>query len=74
MFPVRNIHNFGSGSTGESAVFRDCVLVKKGTTVKECSRKIMGDAPLAYVEGAGGTRVSEDEVVMTGKNDVSTFV
>ena len=30
----------------------------------------MGDAPLAYVEGADGTRVSEDDVLEAGKNDV----
>ena len=71
VFPVRNINGFGSGAAGESAVFRDCVLVKKGTTIKECARKIMGDAPLAYVEGSGGVRVSEDEIVSVGKNDVS---
>lgn len=70
VFPIRNIHSLGSTSGGD-AVFKDCVLVKKGTTVKECARKIMGDAPLAYVEGAGGVRVSEDEVVSVGKNDVS---
>ena len=70
VFPVRNIHGLGS-TTGGNAVFKDCVLVKKGTTVKECARKIMGDAPLAYVEGAGGVRVSEDEIVSVGKNDVS---
>ena len=69
VFPVRNIHGFGAGA-GNDKVFRDCVLVKKGTTVRECARKIMGDAPLAYVEGAGGVRVSEDEVVEVGKNDV----
>ena len=72
VFPVKNIHGFGAGS-GNDKVFRDCVLVKKGTTVKECAKKIMGDAPLAYVEGAGGVRVSEDEVVEVGKNDVSCF-
>lgn len=70
VFPVRNIHGIGSTSGGD-AVFKDCVLVKKGTTVKECARKIMGDAPIAYVEGAGGVRVSEDEVVSVGKHDVS---
>ncbi|KAG6995430.1 hypothetical protein G7Y79_00045g081010 [Physcia stellaris] len=73
IFPVRNVHTLGSGSAGENFVFRDCVLVKKGTTVKDCARKIMGDAPLAYVEGAGGVRVSEDEVVTVGKNDVLSF-
>jgi ribosome-binding ATPase len=70
VFPVRNIHGISS-SGGAEATFKDCVLVKRGTTVKECARKIMGDAPLAYVEGAGGVRVSEDEVVSVGKNDVS---
>lgn len=29
IFPVRNVHTFGSGSAGSTAVFRDCVLVKK---------------------------------------------
>ena len=70
IFPVKNIHGFGAAS-GNDKVFRDCVLVKKGTTVRDCARKIMGDAPLAYVEGDGGVRVSEDEVVEVGKYDVS---
>ena len=73
VFPVKNIHGFGAGA-GSNAVFRDCVLVNKGTTVRDCARKIMGDAPLAYVEGAGGVRVSEDEIVEVGKNDVSTML
>ena len=73
VFPVRNIHSFGSGAAGNNAVFRDCVLVKKETTVRECARKVMGDAPLAYVEGAGGVRVAEDEVVAVGKHDVLSF-
>ena len=29
IFPVRNVHTFGSGSAGANMVFRDCVLVKK---------------------------------------------
>lgn len=33
----------------------------------------MGDAPLAYVETAGGVRVSEDDLVAVGKNDVRAF-
>jgi hypothetical protein len=32
----------------------------------------MGDAPLAFVETTGGVRVSEDDVVVVGKNDAST--
>ncbi|KAF2087329.1 P-loop containing nucleoside triphosphate hydrolase protein [Saccharata proteae CBS 121410] len=73
VFPVRNIHSFGSGSTGTSAVFRDCVLVKKGSTVGDVFKKVMGDVPLAYVETVGGVRVSEDDLVAVGKNDVLSF-
>ncbi len=71
VFPVKDVSNFSSGTSRTNAVFRDCVLVKKNTTVAEVARKVMGDAPLAYVEGAGGTRVSEDDIVTVGKNDVS---
>ena len=70
VFPVRNIHTFGSGTGSSDAVFRDCVLVKKNSTVADVARKVMGDAPVAYVEGAGGKRVSEDQIVAVGKNDV----
>ncbi|MCJ1285633.1 hypothetical protein MMC26_004974 [Xylographa opegraphella] len=78
VFPVRNIHSFGVGGVGSAEggtgpVFRDCVLVKRGTTVREVARKVMGDAPLAYVEGTGGVRVSEEEVVGVGKCDVLSF-
>ncbi|KAG8526783.1 uncharacterized protein KY384_008212 [Bacidia gigantensis] len=72
VFPVKNIHGFGASSSND-AVFRDCVLVKKGTTIRDVARKVMGDAPLAYVEGAGGVRVSEDEVVEIGKNDILSY-
>lgn len=72
VFPVRHVSSFSSGASGSNAVFRDCVLVKKGSTVADVARKVMGDAPLAYVEGAGGVRVAEDDLVAVGKNDVGT--
>ncbi|KAK5008109.1 hypothetical protein LTR28_004427, partial [Elasticomyces elasticus] len=72
VFPVRNIHTFSSGER-ESGVFRDCVLVKKGATVGDVYRKVMGDAPLAYAETVGGVRVSEDDLVAVGKNDILSF-
>jgi len=31
----------------------------------------MGDVPIAYIEGVGGVRVGEDEIVTVGKHDVS---
>ena len=73
VFPVRNINTFAAGGAGVGgAVFRDCVLVKRGTTVGEVARKVVGDAPVAYVEGVGG-RVAEEEVVAVGRNDVGVL-
>ncbi|KKA20477.1 hypothetical protein T310_5496 [Rasamsonia emersonii CBS 393.64] len=71
VFPVKNIHTFGSDSG--KAVFRDCVLVKKNSTVGDVARKVMGDVPISYVESAGGVRVSEDEIVEVGKHDILSF-
>lgn len=76
VFPVRNIGTFGSGEAGagggeKAAVFRDCVLVKRGSTVGDVARKIMGDVPIAFVETVGGVRVGEEDEVGVGKNDVS---
>jgi ribosome-binding ATPase len=68
VFPVKNVGTFGAG---DGKVFRDCVLVKKGSTVGDVYRKVMGDAPLAFVEAVGGIRVSEEDEVKVGKNDVS---
>lgn len=70
VFPVRNTTTFSAGASDSKFVFRDCVLVKKGTTVGEVARKVMGDAPIAYIEGVGNMRVSEDDVVAVGKHDV----
>lgn len=75
VFPVRNVGTFGSGEAGAGSerapVFRDCVLVPKKSTVGDVYRKVMGDAPLAFVETVGGVRVAEDDEVVAGKNDVS---
>lgn len=73
VFPVRNTTTFSSGASSSSAVFRDCVLVKRGTTVAEVARKIIGDAPLAYIEGPGSIRVAEDKPVSAGNNDILAF-
>lgn len=68
-YPVRNIHTFGNSDGDE--VFRDCVLMSKGSTVADLARKIMGDAPIAYAETVGSIKVSEDDVIEVGRNDVS---
>lgn len=71
IFPVRSTATFSSGNDAK-AVFRDCVLVKRNSTVGEVAKKVMGDVTIAYVEGVGGTRVSEDDIVSVGKHDVSS--
>lgn len=71
VYPVRNINSFG-GLSGDS-VFRDCVLVKRGTPVISVARKIMGDVTIAAIEGVGGTRVAEEDTVDAGKNDILLF-
>ncbi|KAK0719732.1 P-loop containing nucleoside triphosphate hydrolase protein [Lasiosphaeris hirsuta] len=73
VFPVRNTTTFASGANESKAVFRDCVLVKKNSTVADVGKKLMGDAPIAYIEGAGGIRVAEDHIVAVGKNDILSF-
>ncbi|KFA62386.1 hypothetical protein S40285_06247 [Stachybotrys chlorohalonatus IBT 40285] len=73
IFPVRNTSTFGSGSSDARVVFRDCVLVKKGSTVGDVARKVMGDAPIAFIEGVGNMRVAEDDLVAVGKNDILAF-
>lgn len=69
IFPVRNM-NFENSS---DAVFRDCVLVKKGTPVINVARKIMGDVTIASIEGISGNRVGEEDPVDVGKNDILSF-
>ncbi|KAJ3472032.1 hypothetical protein NLG97_g11348 [Lecanicillium saksenae] len=73
VFPVRSVSTFTTGANDTKNVFKDCVLVKKGSTVGDVARKIMGDAPVAYVEGVGNMRVSEDDIVSVGKHDVLSF-
>ncbi|ODQ67793.1 P-loop containing nucleoside triphosphate hydrolase protein [Nadsonia fulvescens var. elongata DSM 6958] len=69
IYPVKNIHNFGA----PEAVFRDCMLVKRGTTVAQVAKRVMGDIPIMYIEGLGGLKVAEDDTVDAGKNDVLSF-
>lgn len=68
VYPVKNINNFGGAQ-----VFRDCTLVRRGSTVASVVRKIMGDLPITAIEGIGGARVGEEDTVDVGKNDILCF-
>lgn len=71
VFPVRNINTF-SGNSGKE-VFRDCVLVKKGSLVGKVAKSIMGEVTIVAIEGPGGVKIGEDDVVEEGKNDIMSF-
>jgi hypothetical protein len=46
----------------------------RNSTVGDVARKVMGDVPINYIEGVGGVRVSEDDIVAVGKHDVSALI
>lgn len=47
------------------------LTLRRNSTVGDVARKVMGDVPINYIEGVGGTRVAEDDIVAVGKHDVS---
>lgn len=65
IFPVKN--------NISKAEFRDCVLLRAGTTVGAAARKIMGDVPIAAIEGPGGSKIAESDEITIGHNDILTF-
>jgi ribosome-binding ATPase YchF (GTP1/OBG family) len=75
--PVFLTKHLNFATSNDAKVFRDCVLVKKGSTVGDVFKKAMGDVPLAYAEAFNSSlnavRVSEDEIVAVGKNDVRSL-
>ncbi|AAS51092.2 ACL136Wp [Eremothecium gossypii ATCC 10895] len=71
VYTVKNIHTFAGGSGPH--VFRDCFLVKRGTSVRSVARLIMGDVTIAAIETVGGVRAAEDDPVAPGQNDILSF-
>lgn len=65
VFPVK---------TGTSKYdFKDCVLLRAGTTVGTAAKKIMGDVPIAAIENPSGSKIAESDEIGIGKNDILTF-
>jgi ribosome-binding ATPase len=60
------------GHEARSFVRNALLISSRNSTIGDVARKVMGDIPVAYVEGAGGVRVSEDEIVKIGERDVCT--
>ncbi|KAJ3061239.1 hypothetical protein HDU98_002852 [Podochytrium sp. JEL0797] len=79
VYPVRNINTFGEGGAGTGGggakgVFRDCMLVRKGTRVADVMSELLGESRkfCQYVETVGGVRLGElDEI--TKENNILSF-
>ncbi|KAK6459897.1 P-loop containing nucleoside triphosphate hydrolase protein [Scheffersomyces coipomensis] len=71
VYPVKNIHNYTGGNG--SNVFRDCLLVKRGSSVVSVGKKILGDVTIVSIEGLGGMKIGEEDTIDIGKNDVLSF-
>ncbi|KAJ1719021.1 hypothetical protein LPJ53_006137 [Coemansia erecta] len=82
VFPVKSVVNFGASSSSSSSsdggggAFRDCVLVRSGTTVREFARKLHSqaiDEGYAGAETVGGVQLAEDDVIVAGKNNIIKY-
>ncbi|KAI8853428.1 P-loop containing nucleoside triphosphate hydrolase protein [Chytridium lagenaria] len=73
-YPVRNINNYGDGIMGKAGVFRDCLLVRKGSKVRDVMEWVLGDAAkfCMYAETVGSIRLSEDDLI-TEENSILSF-
>ena len=75
VYPVKSIHNFtsDSGAVRTGKVFRDCLLVRPGTTVKDLVEMLPGDLASHYAgaETIGAVQLSESEVITTANNIIS---
>ncbi|RKP07409.1 P-loop containing nucleoside triphosphate hydrolase protein [Thamnocephalis sphaerospora] len=74
-YPVRNINNFTSGEPSrQSGVFRDCILVRPNTTVRQFARLVHPDIERHYghAETVGGLQLGESDTVSTS-NNIITF-
>eukprot|EP01116_Phalansterium_solitarium_P010928 TRINITY_DN26527_c0_g1_i1.p1 TRINITY_DN26527_c0_g1~~TRINITY_DN26527_c0_g1_i1.p1 ORF type:complete len:445 (+),score=124.18 TRINITY_DN26527_c0_g1_i1:62-1396(+) len=67
VYPVKNLHNFTSDGKG---VFRDCMLLECGTTVREFCHALSPEMEkhFLYAEGVSGQRMGEDEVLVRDNN------
>jgi len=72
VYPVKNIRSFTCD--GSKGIFRDCMLVHPGTTVRELCKLLSGemDKHFLFAEGVNGQRLGEDEEI-TKDNNIIKF-
>ncbi|KAI8923730.1 P-loop containing nucleoside triphosphate hydrolase protein [Entophlyctis helioformis] len=74
VFPVRNINNFSSSTgTRSGGVFRDCLLVRPGTTVRQFAHMVHPDLDnyYQYAETVGSVRLGEGDLLSLENNVIS---
>jgi ribosome-binding ATPase YchF (GTP1/OBG family) len=70
-YPVRNINNFTSSSEGRrNGVFRDCILVRPNTTVRQFARIVHPEIERHYghAETVGGIQLGESDLITMDNN------
>ncbi|KAI9138035.1 P-loop containing nucleoside triphosphate hydrolase protein [Paraphysoderma sedebokerense] len=72
VYPVKNIHNFTTGSNSK-LVFQDCVLLPANTTVRDFAKMLSPeiDKLYLYAEGVDGKRLGENDVITSQNNIIS---
>ncbi|KAK9693897.1 hypothetical protein K7432_013692 [Basidiobolus ranarum] len=74
VYPVRNLSRFSNGQPGkQGGVFRDCILVRPGTTVREFAKKVHPeiDKHYLYAETVGYIRLGENDIISEKINIIS---
>eukprot|EP00922_Rhytidocystis_sp_ex-Travisia-forbesii_P048988 GHVS01072922.1.p1 GENE.GHVS01072922.1~~GHVS01072922.1.p1 ORF type:complete len:612 (+),score=103.78 GHVS01072922.1:217-2052(+) len=67
----------GSGASCDVVnAFPECVLIKRGRTVREFARSLHNEIDKHYLgaEGVDGRRLGESEVIVANKNDIICYV
>ncbi|ORY05528.1 P-loop containing nucleoside triphosphate hydrolase protein [Basidiobolus meristosporus CBS 931.73] len=74
VYPVRNLSNFSNGQPGkQGGAFRDCIMVRPGTTVREFAKKVHPeiDKHYLYAETVGNIRLGESDIITEKINIIS---
>lgn len=74
LIPVYTVKNINLLNEEDSNCFKDSFLIKKGSTVGEVKRHLFGiEVSIGSILTVGNLRVSEDDQIFEGKNDVLCF-
>lgn len=74
LIPVYTVKNMNNLDDPSSNPYKDAFLIKNGSTVGEVKRHLFGiEVSIGSILTTGNIRVSEEDVITKGKNDVLCF-